>query len=380
MSNASTSGINPRHRLTALKNWDWFVVFGIVGMHIAAIFAFLPQYFSWSGLALCALFCWLTGGVGITLCYHRLLTHRSFTTPKWFEYFLTILGVLAWQGGPVQWVGVHRLHHAESDQELDPHSPKHGFDWAHMLWCMLKSPSGRDPKAAAKDLQRDPVIKLLDRYFFVPQFILMGAFYGLGYWIGGHNLGMSWFLWGVAVRTVFVYHGTWFVNSASHTWGYRNYATTDNSTNLWWVAILAYGEGWHNNHHAHQRSAAHGLRWWEFDLTWQVIKALRLVGLAKNIQLPAREDLPEGSIALPKPLGRNRSREEAQAIRAAVFSKSFSPDATVSSPPGGGHAEAGTDQTITSATASDKQANNVYVGTTAGAGDSDGLPGRGVPA
>lgn len=300
----------------SVRNWDWNVVFGIVGMHLAAAYALInfTTYFSWSGLALCVLFCWLTGGVGITLCYHRLLTHRSFKTPKWFEYFVTILGALAWQGGPIQWVGVHRLHHAESDMEQDPHSPKHGFTWSHMVWCMLRNPVNRDARNACKDLLRDPVLRFIDKYFYVPQFLLAGAFYGLGYLAGGHALAMSWLLWGVAIRIVFVYHGTWFVNSASHTWGYRNYKTTDGSTNLWWVAFMAYGEGWHNNHHAYQTSARHGLRWWEFDLTWQVIKVLSLLGLARDIRLPTPEQMPHGKLSEPAEL-HLRTREQAKALR-----------------------------------------------------------------
>ena len=104
--------------------------------------------------------------------------------------------------------------------------------------------------------------------------------------------GVSWLLWGICLRTVIVYHGTWFVNSASHTWGYRNYNTPDLSTNLWWVALLAFGEGWHNNHHAYQRSAAHGLRWYEIDLTYWTIRLLGCVGLAKDIVLPKADEMP----------------------------------------------------------------------------------------
>ena len=263
--------------------------------HLAALAA--PFYFSWSGLAWLAALAWLTGGIGITLCFHRLLTHRSFKTYKWFEYLLTTIGCLAWQGGPIQWVGTHRIHHKHSDQELDPHTPKHGFTWAHMLWCMHKQPEGRKAVDAARDLHRDPVLRLLNRYFWVPQFMLAGLLFVLGQyvapqWWSTAPLGWSWVLWGVCLRTVVVYHGTWFVNSAAHTWGYRNYETKDLSTNLWWVALLGFGEGWHNNHHAHQRSAAHGLRWFEFDLTYWMIRLLACVGLARDIVLPGRDQRP----------------------------------------------------------------------------------------
>lgn len=282
-----------QHRTINPKQLDWPVVVGIAAMHLGCLLA--PFYFSWSGLVVALILYWLTGAIGITLCYHRLLTHRSFTTPKWFEYLLTTIACLAWQGGPVQWVGVHRLHHRYSDEELDPHSPKHGFTWAHMFWCMHKQPEGRDPSAAAKDLSRDPGMRLIDKYFWVPQLVLVGLIYAAGHWaahLGFETSGLSWLLWGVCVRTVVVYHATWFVNSASHTWGYRNYDTKDISTNLWWVALLSFGEGWHNNHHAHQRSAAHGLRWFEFDLTYWTIRFLGLIGLAQDIVLPKPEHRP----------------------------------------------------------------------------------------
>lgn len=317
MSTANHPAAHRHNPDFSLKNWDWFVVFGIVGMHAAAGYALwnFETYFTWSGFALFLLFCWLTGGIGITLCYHRLLTHRSFRCSKWFEYLITTLGALAWQGGPVQWVGVHRIHHSESDTDFDPHSPKHGFTWSHMLWCMLKCPGRTPPREAARDLQRDKITNFIDNYFWVPQVVFGFALYGIGRYIGGHELAMSWVFWVVAMRIVFVYHGTWFVNSASHTWGYQNFKTTDTSTNLWWVAVLAYGEGWHNNHHAHQSSARHGLRWYEFDLTWNVIKFLDLFGLVWDIKVPTPEQLPNPSLKDgPRDL-HVRTKQQAQAIR-----------------------------------------------------------------
>ncbi|HEX7010008.1 MAG TPA: fatty acid desaturase [Phycisphaeraceae bacterium] len=274
----------------------WPVVIGIGTLHAGSLLG--PLYFSWSAVLAAAALVWLTGGLGITLCYHRLLTHRSFKTPKWFEYFLTILGCMAWQGGPIQWVGTHRIHHKHSDQELDPHTPKHGFTWAHIFWCMHKESEGQVAADAAKDLQRDPVMRLIDRYFWLPQLFLAGALYGIGHGLaaaGFHTSGLSWLIWGVCVRTVVVYHGTWFVNSASHTWGYRNFNTRDHSTNLWWVALLSFGEGWHNNHHAFQRSAAHGLRWFEFDATYLTIRLLGWMGLAWDIVLPQKNKLRFGA-------------------------------------------------------------------------------------
>lgn len=290
---ANHSAIDPSYRGGLdRRNLNWTVIIAIGALHLLAVFAVFPMFFSWSGLLIFAVLAWLTGGIGIVLCYHRLLTHRSFKTPKWFEYLITLAGCLAWQGGPIEWVGTHRLHHKHSDDDHDPHSPQHGFTWAHILWMLRREIEGIRAPEAAKDLARDPVLRIIDRWFWVPQIVLAGLLLAAGWIIGGWTLGASWVIWGIALRTVFVFHVTWFVNSASHTWGYQNFKHTgDHSTNLWWVALLSFGEGWHNNHHAQPRSAAHGMRWYEFDLTWQTIKLLALVGLVWDIHHP--EPIPE---------------------------------------------------------------------------------------
>jgi sn-1 stearoyl-lipid 9-desaturase len=271
---------------------DWTVTIAIATLHVLCLTA--PFCFTWSGLGVMAIMWWVGGGLGITLCYHRLLTHRSFTTPKWFEYVLAIIGTINWQGGPIRWVGTHRLHHKYSDQEGDPHTPRHGFTWAHMFWVCYRDHASQNPYDAAKDLQRDKGLVFIDKYFPVFQFGFAAILFGLGYAFGsaygsGHSplfYGTSWLIWGTAVRAVFGYHATWFVNSASHVWGYQNFDTHDDSRNNWWVALLSFGEGWHNNHHAQQRSAAHGMKWWELDMTWWTIRALSWVGLATNIVYP----------------------------------------------------------------------------------------------
>lgn len=283
----------PRKRGISIRDLDWPVVIGIGVMHIGCLAA--PFCFSWSGLAVAVVLAWLTGGVGITLCYHRLLTHRSFRTPKWFEYLLTSIGCLACQGGPIQWVGTHRIHHKHSDEEQDPHSPTHGFAWAHVFWCMHKTQGAASWNTynAAQDLFRDRGMRFFNKFYIAPQLIVLTLCFAggeLAAYLGLATSGWSWIVWGVALRTVVVYHGTWFVNSASHTWGYRNYNTKDNSTNLWWVAVLSFGEGWHNNHHGDQRAAAHGRRWFEFDLTYWTIRLLGLVGLARDI-VPTRKPM-----------------------------------------------------------------------------------------
>ena len=264
------------------KSIQWPTLFFIVGIHLACLAAFFT--FSWKALALCLVLHWLTGGVGITLGYHRLLTHRSFKLPKPFEYLLAIIASLACQGGPITWVAAHRLHHAESDQEEDPHSPVKGFFWAHMGWCLYFNKRISEDKGQAvlaPDLAKDPVYRLLNKFHFWWTVLLAVGLYFWGGW--------PFVVWGIVVRTVLVYHCTWFVNSAAHIWGYKTYKTDDRSTNLWWVALLTYGEGWHNNHHAFQYSARHGLKWWEFDTTYWMIRFLKFFRLATAIKIPSKE-------------------------------------------------------------------------------------------
>ena len=261
----------------------WIPIAWIGALHLGALLAFIPSYFSWSGLALCFLLHWLTGGIGICLTYHRLLTHRSFALrPRWLEYPLTILGACASEGGPIGWVADHRRHHAFSDDEADTHTPNEGFFWAHMGWWMkVEESTEHTPEYYEKwtpDLDRDPIQRLIERFHIVFPLLLFAGLYAAG--------GMSWLVWGGFVRTVYVLHSTWLVNSATHIWGYRSHTTRDNSTNLWWVALLTYGEGWHNNHHAYQTSARHGLSWWEIDATYIAIWLMRKCGVAYNIRMP----------------------------------------------------------------------------------------------
>lgn len=267
---------------------QWGTVFVIALIHVAALLAFDSSYFSRSGLILAVVLYFVAGMLGVTLCFHRLLTHRSFQTYKWVEYFITFCGVLALQSGPIQWVAQHRIHHKEADDEPDPHSPLVTFMWAHMGWLFVTSPGCQEYEEYcqfAKDVARDPVQRFFDRYFFQVWLSFAALVYLSGEIYGG--LGASWVVWGVLVRQVVLWHATWFVNSATHMWGYRNYQTDEESTNSWWVALVSFGEGWHNNHHADQRSAAHGQRWFEFDLTYWVIRLMGLVGMAWRINEPS---------------------------------------------------------------------------------------------
>jgi stearoyl-CoA desaturase (delta-9 desaturase) len=246
-------------------------------IHALALLA--PWFFSWSALGVMIFLHWLFGSIGICLGYHRLLTHRSFQVPQWLEYILATIGSLALQGGPIFWVSGHRLHHAHTeDEEKDPYSARRGFWWSHMLWLLYPREqffSYESYKKFAPDLDRDPYYRWLNRNFILLQVILGLILYGLGGW--------SFVIYGIFLRAVLLWHSTWLINSATHREGYCNFPVEDNSRNLWWAAIVTYGEGWHNNHHAHPRVAKAGQRWWEIDVTWWAIQVLRMLGLAKKI-------------------------------------------------------------------------------------------------
>ncbi len=268
----------------------WGPLIWIGALHVGALLALFPGNFSWSGVALLFILHWLTGGVGICMTYHRLLTHRSFVCrPKAFEYLLTIIGCCASEGGAIGWVADHRRHHAHSDTDEDAHTPRRSFGWAHMFWFMTPDITSRHtPEYYRKwtpDLERDKVHVFLDKNHLIFPLLLFVGLYLVGN-LFSPKLGMSWLVWGGFLRTVLVLHATWLVNSATHVWGYRTHETRDDSTNLWWVAIVTYGEGWHNNHHAFQTSARHGTAWWEIDMTYMAIKALSWVGLVHTIKMP----------------------------------------------------------------------------------------------
>lgn len=283
---------NPNQRRLAIHRKDerqiqWGTVFVLGAIHLAALLALDSSYYSKSGLVVGIVMYFAAGMLGVTLCFHRLLTHRSYQTYKWMEYFLTICGISALQGGPMQWVAQHRIHHKEADDEPDPHSPLVTFMWAHMGWLFVTMPGCEEYDEYvrfSKDMSRDKVQVFLDKNFFQIWLAHAALIYLAGELYGG--LGVSWLVWGVFVRMVLLWHATWFVNSASHMWGYRNYSTDEESTNNWWVALLSFGEGWHNNHHADQRSAAHGQRWFEFDLTYLFIRLMEKLGLAWSVQMP----------------------------------------------------------------------------------------------
>jgi stearoyl-CoA desaturase (delta-9 desaturase) len=256
---------------------SWPVVFFMAAIHVGALFALLPSNFSWNAVGLMLVLHWITGGLGITLGWHRLLSHRSFVTPKWLEYFFAFCGALACEGGIIEWVGLHRNHHVYSDQEKDQHNSNFGFWWSHMGWMLRDVAAKKDVEKLTKDINQDPFYRFLDTYFLPIQIAFGVVLYAFGGW--------SFVVWGIFMRLVLVYHCTWFVNSATHKFGYRTHESGDKSTNCWWVALLTYGEGWHNNHHAFPHSARHGLQWFEIDTTWMMISLLKSLRLATKVRL-----------------------------------------------------------------------------------------------
>jgi stearoyl-CoA desaturase (delta-9 desaturase) len=213
------------------------------------------------------------------LGYHRLLTHRSFKAPKWLEYMLTVFGGMAIQDDAPKWVATHRIHHQFTETDQDPHSTRPGFWWAHIEWILRGTANDHDHETLKRyvpDLLKDKFHTVLARFYYVPLVVSGVILFLVGGW--------SMVLWGVFARVVFGGHSTWLVNSATHFWGERRFETKDDSTNNWAIALLTFGEGWHNNHHAQPTSARHGLRWYEFDMNWLTIRLFEKFGWAKEIR------------------------------------------------------------------------------------------------
>ncbi len=241
---------------------------------------------------------YLLTGMGITIGYHRLLAHKSFEASPVIAWTFGILGSMAAQGPAIWWVSTHRRHHQHSDEHNDPHSPHAGREkgvvgWmrgaahAHAGWLLTRS-HDTDPERYCPDLEANRRTRIISRLF--PLWVLLGFL--IPAVIGG-LVAQSWwgflsgFLWGGVVRMCVVHHITWSVNSVCHLWGSRTFKSGDESRNNIAMGVLAFGEGWHNNHHAFPTSARHGLRWWQFDSSWIVIRTLSLFGLVRKIRVPS---------------------------------------------------------------------------------------------
>ena len=273
---------------------NWVTAIAMTAFHVGAVAAF---FYVDLGAVLVAVVLWAVAGMlGIGMGYHRLLTHRGYQTSRWVEYFLTLCGTLALEGGPIFWTAVHRIHHQKSDHEGDPHTPREGTLWAHMGWIFLGEGLHQDAAVLnhyVPDLASDPFHMWLSRWHWLSNVVVGLALLAWG--------GVAYVLWGIFFRTTWGLHSTWLVNSATHLWGSRRFKTRDDSTNNWWVALLTFGEGWHNNHHAHPTSARHGLAWYELDLNWIGIKTLEALGLAWDLKVakirPALTQDPDEAVA-----------------------------------------------------------------------------------
>ncbi len=274
----------------------------VATVHVLALAAVLPQLFSWQafivGIAGVHLF-----GQSITMGYHRLLAHRSFVPRRWVEYTMVILALCSLEDSPARWVATHRKHHAHSDEEHDPHSPLVAFFWGHMGWLFLNNRDlhhRTNYEKFARDILKDPFYMWLEKnawspvYFYGAQCVLFWAvpFAVSLFWLAMPQaalLATGYLVWGVFVRTVLVWHITWSVNSFTHLFGYQSHSTGENSRNNWLVALVAAGEGWHNNHHSDPPSCSVQHRWWEFDLTYWELRLLKALGLVVSI-VPRREE------------------------------------------------------------------------------------------
>jgi fatty-acid desaturase len=263
-------------------NWLTLIVMAV--FHLGALAALF--FFTWQRLVVMLVLYVLSINVGIGMCYHRLLTHRGYQTPKWLEYAMAVCATLSLEGGPIFWVSTHRVHHQLADREGDPHTPREGGWWAHTGWILWGNALHAQTEALNRyspDLARDRFYVWLSRYHWIPLAVSGVLLFSLGWLTGGAGNAVGMLLWGVFLRVTLGLHATWLVNSATHLWGSRRFETRDDSRNNWWVALLSGGEGWHNNHHAHPVSARHGLAWYEIDPNYWGIWLLSKIGLASKI-------------------------------------------------------------------------------------------------
>ena len=277
----------------------WPYAITIAAFHALALLALVPSLFTWTA-ALTMVAGVFIFGQGINLCYHRLLTHRSFVVPRWFEHTLVVIALCCFQDTPAKWVAIHRYHHQHADHQEDPHSPLVNFLWSHIGWLIIRNPGAHNISVYgkyAKDILTDPFYLKLEKtllwiwIYLAHAAVLTAIGAAVGLAIGGDastalRYGASMLIWGVIVRTVVVWHITWSVNSLTHLFGYQRYKTGENSRNNWLVGLLAVGEGWHNNHHHDPASATNQHRWWEIDATYYVIRALEAIGLATKVTRP----------------------------------------------------------------------------------------------
>ena len=274
---AQATGVSTTDKAT--RQIDWARTLPFVGMHLAC-FGIVWVGVSFDALAIC-LAMYALRMLAITGFYHRYFSHRTFRTSRPMQFLFAAIGATAVQRGPLWWAAHHRHHHAHSDDESDAHSPhRHGFAWSHMGWFMSRANFATRTELVA-DLARYPELRFLDRFDIFMPVLLAAVLFTIG--------GASWLVWGFFVSTVLLYHATFTVNSLAHVLGRRRYATRDQSRNNWLLALLTFGEGWHNNHHHFPGSVRQGFYWWEIDLTYYALRTLAALGLIWDLKtVPAR--------------------------------------------------------------------------------------------
>jgi stearoyl-CoA desaturase (delta-9 desaturase) len=266
---------------------DWLRVVPFMALHLGCL---LPLWVGWSGTALAvAAGLYALRMFAITGFYHRYFSHKAFRASRAMQFLFAVLGASAVQRGPLWWAAQHRHHHVHADDEHDAHSPhRHGFLWSHTGWFLARENFATRAELV-KDLAKYPELRFLDRFDALVPVALAFLLYGLGEWLAaaapelGTN-GPQLVVWGFCISTVVLYHATFTVNSLAHTLGRRRYATRDSSRNNWWLAVLTFGEGWHNNHHHFPGSARQGFYWWEIDLTWYGLRLLAAFGLIRDLR------------------------------------------------------------------------------------------------
>ncbi|MEO8010021.1 MAG: fatty acid desaturase [Dokdonella sp.] len=312
MSTPTPSAVPPRRLsgwLSTLRRWfdtssegeldehaervDWLRALPFVGMHVACIGVIWVGVSSFAVLIAVALY--VLRMFAITGFYHRYFAHKAFKTSRPLQFAFAAIGATSVQRGPLWWAAHHRMHHRHTDTALDPHSPRHrGFWYSHMGWFMTRR-GFRTDWDAIPDLRRFAELRALDRYDIVMPVLLAIGLFVLGGWLESAypSLGTSGpqlLVWGFFISTVVLFHATVTINSFAHRFGTRRFATRDDSRNNWLLALITFGEGWHNNHHHFPGSARQGFRWWEIDMTWYVLKAMSMVGLVWDLK-PAPRNL-----------------------------------------------------------------------------------------
>jgi stearoyl-CoA desaturase (delta-9 desaturase) len=273
------------------RRLDWVKSIPFFGIHLIAVAGVVWLGWSWSGLAL-AVALYYVRMFGVTAGYHRYFSHRAFRTSRWFQFVLAVLAQTSVQKGALWWASHHRVHHKLSDLPGDVHSVKlNGFWQSHVGWILSRKYEETEFDKV-KDLAKYPELRWLNRFHVVPAIALAVGLFLIGSWWA--------LLWGFFVSTVLLWHGTFTINSLSHVFGGRRYATTDESRNNALLALITMGEGWHNNHHYYQRSANQGFFWWEIDLTYYVLRALAVVGIVWDVHTPPAHVLAGSRVNRPE--------------------------------------------------------------------------------